>query len=394
MIDVQLDETLQGVKDMLHWFAESEVRPLALAADRAHGFPDEFLRKVKEMGIGMGALSRADGDPSRKGSRKSNRVAVIAAEELAWGDPAFLLSIPGPGLGGPPVQFMGTPEQKERFLGVFTKDAEPRFGAYGLTEPGAGSDVAAIRTTCRKDGDSWILDGAKCFITNGGRAEWVVIFATTDRTQGRDAHRAFVVEKGTPGFRVGKIEKKMGLRASETAELILDSCRVPAENLLGGEAHYDGKQGFLGAMKTFDSTRPMIAAMAVGIGRAAIERATAACKDAGLLQTMRGQLVADSLATAARKLEMSRLLVWRAAWMADEGMPNAREASMSKAHAAQVALEACATAVQAMGAAGCAGDSLVEKWFRDIKVFDIFEGTGQIQRVVISRRLLGGLKAF
>jgi acyl-CoA dehydrogenase len=219
-----------------------------------------------------------------------------------------------------------------------------------------------------------------------------VIFATADRSRGREAHRAFVVEKGTPGFRVGKIERKMGLRASETAELILENCRVPAANLLGGEAHYDSKQGFLGAMKTFDSTRPMIAAMAIGIGRAALERATAFTSD--LNTSLRAQLILDQLATAARKLEVARLLTWRAAWMADEGLANAREASMCKAYAAQAALQACSTSIQAMGAAGCAGDSLVEKWFRDIKVYDIFEGTGQIQRIVIAKRLLEGLKSF
>jgi acyl-CoA dehydrogenase len=390
MIAFELDDTLQGVRDMLHWFAQEEVRPIALAADRAHAFPDAFLRKVKEMGISMGALSRTEDDQKKRhGPKTVNRIAVIAGEELAWGDGSFILSIPGPGLGGPPIQFLGTPEQKERFFGVFTKDAEPRYGAYGLTEPGAGSDVAAIKTTCRRDGSHWILDGAKCFITNGGRAEWVVIFATSDPSKGREAHRAFVVEKGTPGFRVGKIEKKMGLRASETAELILDGCRVPDANALGA-----GNQGFLGAMKTFDTTRPMVAAMAVGIGRAAVERATEQGKAAGAFSGVRGALLADALATGARKLEVARLLAWRAAWMADEGQPNAREASMSKAYAAQAALEACATSVQAMGAAGCAGDSLVEKWFRDIKVFDIFEGTGQIQRVVISKRLLEGLKSF
>ena len=391
MIDFELDETLQGVRDMLHWFAESEVRPVALAADRAHAFPDPFLRKVKEMGISMGALSRAeDEQKQRKGPKTVNRVAAIASEELAWGDGAFMLSVPGPGLGGPPVQFLGTPEQKERFFTVFTKDAEARYGAYGLTEPGAGSDVASIRTTCRREGPDWILDGAKCFITNGGRAEWVVIFATSDPSRGREAHRAFVVEKGTPGFRVGKIEKKMGLRASETAELILEGCRVPDANALGTN------EGFLGAMKTFDTTRPMVAAMAVGIGRAAIERSTQFARDSGLLKatSMRARLIADQLATAERKLEVARLLTWRASWMADEGKPNAREASMCKAYAAQSALEACTVAITAMGAAGCAGDSLVEKWFRDIKVFDIFEGTGQIQRIVISKRLLEGLKGF
>lgn len=408
MIDLTLNETLEGVRDLLHHFAEHEVRPLTLAADRTHGFPIEFLRKVKEMGISMGALSKSQGDDDlgslgsdgattrRKKPKTANRLSAIAVEELAWGDASFILTLPGPGLGGPPVQFMGTPEQRERFFGVFSKDSEARFGAYGLTEPGAGSDVAGIRTRCRKDGDAWVLDGTKCYITNGGRADWVVIFATVDATQGRNAHRAFVVERGTPGFRVGKIEKKMGLRASETAELVLEECRVPAANLLGGEAHYDSKEGFLGAMKTFDTTRPMVAAMAVGIGRAALERASLHAKEAGVFRSrsLRAVQIADGLAAASRKLEAARLLTWRASWMADEGVPNAREASMSKAYAATAALEATSMAVQAMGAAGCAGDSLVEKWFRDIKVFDIFEGTGQIQRVVIAKRLLEGLKSF
>ena len=192
---------------------------------------------------------------------------------MAWGDVSVLMSLPGPGLGGPPVQFTGTPEQKKRFFGVF-KQPGLHWGAYGLTEPGAGSDVAGIRTSCRKDGKHWVLNGRKCFITNGGRADWVVIFATVDPTLGRAGHRAFVVEKGTPGFSFGKIEEKMGLRASETAELVLEDCRVPEENLLGGEEHYErGKEGFMTAMKTFDSSRPMVGVLGVGIGRAAYEYA-------------------------------------------------------------------------------------------------------------------------
>ncbi len=404
MISFELNDTLRGIREMLHFVAEQEVRPLTLQADREHGFPSDFLRKVKEMGISMGALSKAPeieeegGEPGRKKkSKTANRISAIACEELAWGDGSFLLTLPGPGLGGPPVQFMGTPEQKERFLGLFAKDSEPRFGAYGLTEPGAGSDVAAIRTSARKAADgAWVLNGTKCYITNGARADWVVIFASVDLTQGRNAHRAFVVERGTPGFRVGKIEEKMGLRASETAELVLEDCHVPAANLLGGEAYYESKQGFLGAMKTFDTTRPMIAAMAVGIGRAALERATDHCQRAGVFRsrTLLATQMALRLAKARRHLEVARLLTWRACWMADEGLGNAREASMSKAYAATAALEATAAAVDSMGAAGCAGDALVEKWFRDIKVFDIFEGTGQIQRVVIAKRLLEGLKSF
>src|SRR5262249_51523882 len=163
----------------------------------------------------------------------------------AWGDAALLMSIPGPGLGAPPVRASGTPAQKERFFGVF-KDMskELRWAAYALTEPGAGSDVAGIRTSCRRDGKYWVLNGRKCFITNGARASWSVVFATIDPSLGRAAHRAFVVEKGTPGFSVGKIEDKMGLRASETAELVFDDCRVHEDNLLGGEESYVSKEGF------------------------------------------------------------------------------------------------------------------------------------------------------
>ena len=191
---------------------------------------------------------------------------------MAWGDISVLMSLPGPGLGGPPVQFTGTPEQKERFFGVF-KQPGLHWGAYGLTEPGAGSDVAGIRTTCRKDGKHWVLNGRKCFITNGGRADWVVIFATADPTQGaRRATARSSSRRARPASACGKIEDKMGICASETAELVLEDCRVPEENLLGGEAHYErGKEGFMAAMKTFDSSRPMVGALGIGIARAAWE---------------------------------------------------------------------------------------------------------------------------
>jgi acyl-CoA dehydrogenase len=241
--------------------------------------------------------------------------SCIGAEELAWSDAALLLCLPGPGLGGPPVRGSGTPEQKERFFGVF-KDMSKglKWGASGLTEPGAGSDVAGIRTSCRKEGNDWILNGRKCFITNGARASWTVIFATIDPTLGRAGHRAFVVEKGTPGFSVGRLEDKMGLRASETAELVLEECRVPGENLLGGEERYQSKEGFLTAMKTFDNTRPLVAAMAIGIGRAAYDYACDFAKENYALarHTPRYASVADKLARVGRQLEAARLLTWRA----------------------------------------------------------------------------------
>src|SRR5579883_122021 len=227
MIDFTLSQQEEMVRQMSHQVAEQMIRPGSLAWDRAGRIPDDVLMNLSFLRGGATPPEEALDQERAAGTRRpthKNRLAVLGAEELAWGDASLLLSLPGPGLGGPPVQFMGTPEQKERFLGVF-KQPGPHWGAYGLTEPGAGSDVSAIRTTCRKEGQTWVLNGRKCYITNGARADWVVIFATVDPTLGRAGHRAFVVERGTPGFTVGKIEKKMGLRASETAELVLEDVR-------------------------------------------------------------------------------------------------------------------------------------------------------------------------
>jgi acyl-CoA dehydrogenase len=406
MIDFELTPQQQQVKEFAHQFAKYVVRPISLEADRNHRIPDDFMLRLTNMrqamsagevpqeyggeGAGVGELK------DKKGKSTRNRTSLVGAEELAWGDISVVLSLPGPGLGGPPVQFTGTPEQRKRFLGVFNQPGL-HWGAYGLTEPGAGSDVAGIRTSCRKDGTHWVINGRKCFITNGGRADWVVIFATVDPAQGRAGHRAFVVEKGTPGFYCGKIEDKMGIRASETAELVLEDCRVPEENLLGGEEHYArGKEGFMAAMKTFDSSRPMVGTLGIGIARAAYEYARDFVKDNYMLARPipRYAQLADTLATNKRLLEASRLMCWRAAWMADEGVPNAKEASMAKAYAAKAAMKICADAVQVMGAHGLEQHQLVEKWYRDIKVFDIFEGTGQIQRIVISKRILKEAPAF
>jgi acyl-CoA dehydrogenase len=400
MIDFELTKTQAQIKEFVNQFAKHVVRPISLEADRKHRIPDEFMERLVQMRqmMSMGEVPAEYGGEGggvgetkdKKGKTQKNRFALIGGEEMAWGDISVILSLPGPGLGGPPVQFTGTPEQRERFFGVFKKPGL-HWGAYGLTEPGAGSDVAGIRSTCRKEGDHWVLNGRKCFITNGGRADWVVIFATVDATQGRAGHRAFVVEKGTPGFYCGKLEEKMGLRASETAELVLEDCRVPAANLLGGEEHYNrGKEGFMAAMKTFDSTRPMVGVMGVGIARAAWEYTRDFVRENYVLgrPIPRYQVLANTLAEGKRLLDAARLMCWRAAWMADEGLPNAKEASMAKAYAAKVAMRVCADAVQILGAHGLEQHHFVEKWYRDIKVFDIFEGTGQIQRIVISKRIL------
>ncbi len=403
MIDFELSDSQKNIREMVRWFAREEVRPIALESDKNHEVPLEFLKKSMALGLGSGTRPKALGgdgegageEKDAKGTKQGNRVSIILGEEIAWGDPAVVLCFPGPGLGGPPVQFTGTPEQKRRAFGIFKSDDVPRWGAYALTEPAAGSDVAGIQATARKDGNHYILNGRKCFITNGGRATWNVVFATVDKTQGRAGHRAFLVFKDTPGFSVGKIEDKLGLRASETAELVLEDCKVHVDDLLGGEAHYESanKGGFTTAMKTFDSTRPMVAAMAVGIARAAYDVVRDHIRENYLLSRpiARYHVLADLIATMERKITAARLMCWRAAWMADEGIPNSKEASMSKAYAAQVASWACTEAVGLMGHLGTYHANLVEKLYRDVKVYDIFEGTGQVQRIVISRRLLKGL---
>lgn len=403
MIDFDLDPVLENIKEMVHWFAVNEVRPRAIEADRKGGVSDEFVQKVVQLGLSAGGVPRefgGEGDgvgekKDKRGLRTAGRLSVVGAEEMAFGDPGVILTFPGPGLGGPPVSITGTPEQKKRFFAIFQDPAVPRWGAYATTEPGCGSDVAAIATTCRKDGDHYVLNGRKCFITNGARASWVVVFATIDAKLGRAGQRAFVVEKGTPGFSVGKIEKKLGLRASETVELILEDCNVPAENLLGGEEQFAkaagaGAEGFKTAMKTFDSSRPMVGAMAVGIARAAFEEAKAFVRENYMIgrPLARYGAVRETLLEMERKIEAGRLLCWNAAYMADAGAPNSKEASMAKAYCAKVGQWVTSKAIELMGGFGSERERFVEKLYRDIKVYDIFEGTGEVQRLVISRRLM------
>lgn len=412
-IELSLSQRQKELTSAIHGFAQSVVRPQALSWDREHRIPEDFIARFVQMATAMGGPAAAwgvqglgataDKPKAPKAGEKKRSSAmvttVLAAEELCWGDAALLLCLPGPGLGGPPVRASGTAEQKERFFGVF-KDMSNglKYGAYALTEPGAGSDVAGIRTSCKKDGKSWVINGRKCFITNGARASWNVVFATVDPALGRAGHRAFVVEKGTPGFSVGKLEDKMGLRASETAELVFEDCRVPEENLLGGEERYQSKEGFMTAMKTFDNTRPIVAAMAIGIGRAAYEYARDFVKENYVLSRPipRYAAIAEKLAQVGRGLAAARMTTWRAAWLADAEVANAKEASMAKALAGQAAIRACIDAIEICGAHGTISEdhAPLEKWFRDIKVYDIFEGTGQIQRIVIAKRLLPGLKAF
>ncbi len=411
-MEFELTKAQRQLSDALENLGKFVIRPMSLEMDRTHQVPEAFLKqfmmlagslKSDDVASAMGdSASAKRAPPTREKPSQQNRTALVGAEWLAWADASLVLCMPGVGLGGPPIRATGTPEQKQKYFGMIEQvinEGGLAWGAYGLTEPSAGSDVSAIRTSCRKDGDHWVINGRKCYITNGARASWVVVFATVNPELGRAGHRAFVVEKGTPGFSVGKIEDKIGLRASETAELVFDDCRVPAANLLGGEEAYGGTSaGFQTAMKTFDATRPLVAVMALGIGRAAFEYTRDFVKERYVLTRpiARYHVLADRLARMHRRLEAARMLTWKAAYLADTGQPNAKEASMCKAAAAQAAVTACFDAVEICGAEGTlqSEHQLLEKWFRDIKVYDIFEGTGQIQRVVISKRMFPDLRAF
>lgn len=397
MISFTLSDQQKQIQEVTHWFAKNEIRPIALEAEKLGDVPEDWLFKINQMGIQLNtSFSSSGGSKERskqKGKsreREGNRMAVIATEEIAWGDPAIALSLPGAGLGGPPIENSGTEEQKERFLSIFTAD-EPRWGAYALTEPEAGSDASSIQMTAKKVDGGYVLNGEKIFITNGKRASWVVVFATVDSSLGRAGHRAFVVEKGTPGYSCSRVVHKMGLRANETAELLFEDCFVPIENLLGGEALYEQKQskgsGFETAMATFDSTRPIVASMATGIARAAYEYVLEVVEQnyPKIRQHSNRYGLPQTLAEMEQNINAARLLTWEAAWKADQGLANAKEAAICKAFAGEMALKVCQQALAILGPTSVE-TNLVEKWYRDVKVFDLFEGTNEIQQLVIARR--------
>ncbi|HVE76271.1 MAG TPA: acyl-CoA dehydrogenase family protein [Actinomycetota bacterium] len=393
MIDFKLEDTLENVREFVHQFAESTLRPLAREADDKGKIEPHVIDMLGQI-TGNRATIVPEERPEDEGKpRINNMVSIIGSEELAWGDAAVIMNIPGPGLAGPSITAAGTPEQKQRFLyDVFTGE-ETKFGALAVTEAQAGSDVSNVQTTAIRDGDEWILNGTKVFCTNGARADILVVNATIDKSLGRAGQKLFVIEKGTPGMRIGKIEKKLGLAASETAELVFEDCRLPFDHILGGEDALNPATGFKGTMKTFDASRPTVAAMALGIGRAAFEYARDWSKENVPAHSRRRPALEIKLATMERELEAARLMCWKAGWMADKRIPNSKEASMSKAYTPQAALRACIGAIEIMGPEGYSKEHLVEKWYRDIKVYDIFEGTGQINRVVISRQILGRLEA-
>ncbi len=365
-------------------FAEREMRPVSLEYDKKGTIPWDVVQKAHDIGLDTAFIPEAYGG----GGVDSTLTHVIVMEELNWGCAGIATGLIGAGLAYLPIIHMGTEEQKKRLLTRFT-GPEARLGALCLTEPDAGSDVANLSTTATKDGNEWVLNGVKRFITNGGLADVHVVFATVDKNLGYFGIRAFVVEKDTPGLKMGKVEDKMGIRASHTSEVLLENCRIPASNLLGS----DEGSAFYGAMKTLEASRPLVAAGAVGIARAAYEYALdySRKRKAFGAPIAKKQAIAFMLADMKSKIEAARLLTWRASWMLDQGVSANKEASIAKLFAADMAMEVTTDAVQILGGAGYMKDEPVEKWMRDAKIFQIWEGTSQIQRLVISRDEIGEL---
>jgi len=384
VVDFDLTEEQRLLQKTARDFAQREMRPVALEYDKKGEVPWDIIKKAHALGLDTAFIP----EPYGGGGIGSTLTHVIVMEELNWGCAGMATGLIGAGLAYLPIIHMGTEDQKKRFLTRFT-GPEARLGALCLTEPDAGSDVANISTTAVKKGDEWVLNGVKRFITNGGIADLHVVFATIDKSLGYFGIRAFVVEHGTPGLKMGKVEDKMGVRASHTAEVILDECRIPVDNMLGS----DQGSAFYGAMKTLEASRPLVAAGAVGIARAAYEYALdyARKRKAFGSPIAKKQAIAFMLADMTTKIEAARLLVWRAAWMLDQGMPMNKEASIAKLLAADMAMEVTTDAVQILGGAGYMKDEPVEKWMRDAKIFQIWEGTSQIQRLVISREEIGEL---
>lgn len=403
MIDFALSEGTRKQRELMHAVASGTMRPISREYDeREHEKPTEWLNMMWDAAKNLAGAGQAvpKPDPKRTGQPAPERTVrtAVLVEELSWGDVGLYLSIPHPGLGGAAVAAAGTPEQKKRFLSRF-RDGAPKWGAMAITEPGCGSDSAAITTRAARDGDEWVLNGTKIFCTSGLMAAeksdgFVVVWATVDPAAGRAGIKAFVVDHHTPGMTVAKVEDKMGIRASDTAMLVFDDCRIPHDNILGSPEVKRSTQGFRGVMATFDATRPLVAASAIGVARAAVDFLRETFEREGV--TIRYTTPTTGLTTLERDfmdleacLQAARLLTWRAAWMLDQGLHNSLEASMAKAKAGRMVTQVTQKAVELLGPLGYSRKNLLEKWMRDAKISDIYEGTQQINLLIIARRILG-----
>ncbi len=397
MINLETPRKFRGFVEQANQVADNFLRANSRKYDLAeHAYPKELdllASLVDGMGDsgqsqGAGAAGvRRDDTEHEKGSVKNgtNLSSVLSVIEMCWGDVGLLLSMPRQGLGNSAIASVANDEQLERFKGTWA--------AMAITEPGFGSDSAAVTTTAVKDGDAYILNGEKIFVTAGERADSIVVWATLDKSLGRAAIKSFLVTKDTPGIRVERLEHKLGIRSSDTAVIVLENCRVPAENLLGNP-EVDVKEGFAGAMATFDNTRPLVAGMAVGLARAALEDTRRLLEDAGVAIDYDRPVQSQAYAAATfismeADWEASLLLTLEAAWLADNRKPNSMEASMAKAKAGRVCNEITLRCVELAGTLGYSETEFLEKWSRDSKILDIFEGTQQIQQLIVARRLLG-----
>ena len=405
-MDFALSEEALEFKALCRRFSTEVVRPVAPQHDADESTPWEVIKAAHEWGLtGAQHMQRVGGD-------SSGQLGVIYAEELHWGCAGIALAISGSMLAAAGIAASGTPDQMMEWIPECLGSADdPKLGAYGVTEAGAGSDVKSMRTTAKREGDEWVLNGTKVFITNGGIADVHVIVATVDPELGHRGQASFVVGKDTPGLRQGKKETKLGIRASHTAEVVLEDCRIPVENLLGGMDKLEAKLERArsgrssgrasNALATFELTRPVVGASALGIAQAAYEWTLEYLEDGGSADPiwaaldrsstageppLRRQEVQQVLADVATEIEASRLLVQRASWMGRNGVPmTGGQGSMSKLKAGDVTMWATETLMNLVGPYAQTADCPLEKWFRDAKIYQLFEGTAEIQRLVVSR---------
>ncbi|MFZ5916625.1 MAG: acyl-CoA dehydrogenase family protein [Chloroflexota bacterium] len=410
MIDFEVPGVIQRNVEMIKMTAENMMRPVSRQYDEdEHEKPWDYINMVWEFQkmsggfLGLGKPKQEKPTTEKKDKRPpiGNMMIVHIVEMASWGDAGIYLCTPDAALAGAAIQAVGTDEQKERFLKRFT-EREPKWGAMAITEAHCGSDTAAIRCRATLDPETneWLLNGEKIFVTSGLMAAQesagiVVVWATVDPSAGRAGIKSFVVESGTPGMTVTKVEDKLGIRASDTATLVFEDCRIPFENILGSAEVHDASKtkGFKGVMQTFDASRPAVAASAIGVGRAALEFVRAELEKNGVeipYGRPRHKLSAvqrDVLDMEAQ-LKAAWLLTLRAVWMADMRLNNPAEASMCKAKAGEAVTWITQKAVELMGPLGYSRKLLLEKWMRDAKINDIFEGTGQINKLIIARRIL------
>jgi alkylation response protein AidB-like acyl-CoA dehydrogenase len=378
-MDFRLSDEQELLRKSVREFAETEIRPHVMAWDNAQYFPHELLPKLAALGL-MGIQF-----PENLGGAGMSAVDYcICIEELARVDPSVSLSVAAHnGLGAAHISMFGSDAQKVQYLVPLAKgDA---LAAWGLTEPGSGSDAAAMRTTAVADGDHFVLNGSKAFITHGTSADTMVVMAVTDKARGAKGISAFIVERGAPGLLAGKKEDKLGMRASETAEVIFQNCRIPASQLIG-----ELNQGFIQTLQVLDAGRIGIAALAVGLAQGAHEAS-------GTYTAQRQQFgraiaafpsIAERLGEHASRVSAARLLTYRAAWLKDQGRRMTQESAMAKLFASEIAVRASEDCVQMHGGYGFVKDYPAEKYFRDVKLLTIGEGTSEVQRLVIARQLM------